>query len=199
VPVVRVRIRTSNRFITVRGFICLAPREMYTAYISVCKGAAVSQGSSGEIREDGIRYVLMRPDVLMGVAHELGGAGAKEFLGALERSAFRHVQSSFDRYQERQSLSGADFIASTCAAARKLGWGEWNTTAVSDRSLTVEVKNSPFAAGFGSSQCPVCAAIAGILRAAAFKAYGAQSEVTELTCAAQGAPVCRFEIPVPRR
>ncbi len=149
--------------------------------------------------EDGIRYVLMRPDVLMGVAHELGEADVQAFLGALERSAFRHVQSSFDRYQERQSLSGTDFIVSTCEAARRLGWGEWSTTETSNRSLTVEVKNSPFAAGFGASRCPVCAAIAGILRAAALHAYGAQSAVTELTCTAQGAPVCRFEIPVPSR
>lgn len=171
--------------------------EMYTAYISGCKGAHVAQRSSGQIMEDGIRYVLMRPDVLMGVAHELGGGTTQAFLSALERSAFRYVQSSFDRYQEKQTLSGADFIASTCEVARKLGWGEWATTEISPLSLTVEVKNSPFAAGFGTSQCPVCAAIAGILRAAALHAYGAQSEVTELSCAAQGAPVCRFEIPVP--
>lgn len=149
--------------------------------------------------EDGIRYVLMRPDVLMGVARELGAGQIQAFLRALERSAFRHVQSSFDRYQEKQTLRGAEFIASTCEAARKLGWGEWSTAECDARSLTVEVKNSPFAAGFGASQCPVCGAIAGILRAAALHAYGAQSAVTELTCAAQGAPACRFQIPVPAR
>ncbi|HUN74905.1 MAG TPA: V4R domain-containing protein [Steroidobacteraceae bacterium] len=164
----------------------------------VSKGAHVpvdSSQSAGEITEDGIRYVLMRPDVLMGVAHELEHVSTQRFLEALERSAFRHVQSSFSRYQAKQPLSGTDFVASTCQAAERLGWGVWSTGRELSKSLIVEVRNSPFAAGFGVSQIPVCAAIAGILRAVALTAYGVDGPVIELACASQGAPTCRFEIP----
>jgi uncharacterized protein len=156
-----------------------------------------SKQFAGEIAEDGIRYVLMRPDVLMGVAHELDASSAQAFLRALERSAFRHVQMSFTRYQAREPLSGTDFIANTCEAAARLGWGVWSAIHERDSSLIVEVRNSPFAAGFGVSDKPVCSAIVGILRAVALTAYGLDCQVTELACAAQGAPACRFEIRSP--
>jgi predicted hydrocarbon binding protein len=156
--------------------------------------------ATGQIVTDGIRYMMIRPDVLMGVACELRGVSIQTFLEALERSAFRHVQASFAQYQAKQPRTGLDFIERVCEGAAQLGWGTWSALPNRDGSVTVEVHSSPFAAGFGSSQQPVCAAITGILRAAAVEAQGGLSPVTELVCAAQGREsVCRFEIPPPGR
>jgi predicted hydrocarbon binding protein len=135
----------------------------------------------------------------MGIAHELRGVSTEAFLGAFERSAYRHVQASFDEYQSRQPLKGSEFISSVLEIASHLGWGVWTSTRGRNGSLIVEVLNSPFAAGFGPSERPVCAAIVGILRAVALVAHGGDSLVVELACAAQGAPTCRFEMPTPAR
>lgn len=149
--------------------------------------------SEGQICEDGIRYVLMRPDVLMGIAHELGAQSLQAFLNALERSAFRHVKASFSHYQTSNPLTGHDFITSVSQIAGRLGWGSWSSSQPREDMMVIEVRNSPFAFGFGKSDRPVCAPIVGILAAAVVTA-GRTAEVSEEACEAQGASCCRFEV-----
>jgi hypothetical protein len=150
--------------------------------------------TTGEIREAGIRYILMRPDVLMGVAHELAGDASDRFLKALEISAFKNVQDSFRRYQASTPLSGTAFLQNAFAVAARLGWGSWSFASASEAPLLIDVANSPFAAAYGKHGQPVCAPIAGVLRAAALSAFGEAAQVTERSCAVQGARCCRFEI-----
>lgn len=153
---------------------------------------------NGEIREDGIRYVMMRPDVLMGVAHELCAVPRQAFLTALAESAFQHAQASFVHYQNTQRFVDAQLLEGVFSVAARLGWGAWTLREEPEHGQLVEVLNSPFAAGFGRSDIPVCAIIVGILRAAMFVAAGSAGEVREFRCAAQGAPCCQFLVGSPR-
>jgi uncharacterized protein len=147
---------------------------------------------NGEIADEGIRYMLLRPDVLMGLAKELPGITAGQFLGALRKVACRNVQSSFAQYRRDGRFSGSDVLDSTCRIAASLGWGSWLVTSEQDGTVIVRVRNSPFAAGFGPSQGPVCAPIAGVLQAVAQVSQVAAAEIEEISCAAQGASECRF-------
>lgn len=149
----------------------------------------------GEVIDGDIRYVLMRPDVLMGVTH-LAGHNA-DFLGALEASAFRNSQASFSAYGESGRFAARDFLKSSAAMAAMLGWGVWSTRVGADGAWMVEVLNSPFAAGHGPSNRPVCSPITGVLRAIALVGYGQETTVTETECVAQGAPCCRFRFRLP--
>lgn len=149
--------------------------------------------ASGEVAEGGIRYVLMRPDVLMGVTRELPADGARAFLSALERSAFRRAQASFLTYVDTERFAAEDLLAGTFRVAASLGWGIW--TQQQARGLRiVRVNNSPFAIGHGPSTEPVCAAITGVLRAVSLVAFGVEAQVVEAACTAQGAPECLFHI-----
>jgi predicted hydrocarbon binding protein len=148
----------------------------------------------GEIVELGVRYLMMRPDVLMGVAHELAPRESTLFLQALEQSAFRNAQASFRQYSLQNSIAAESLLAKYLEMAAHLGWGSWTIIPVRQASREVEVRNSPFAAGFGQSAIPVCSPIKGVLKAMMIVAYSASVEVREVTCAAQGGRICRFTL-----
>jgi hypothetical protein len=157
--------------------------------------AATLDPMAGRITEDGIRYVMMRPDVLMGVAHDLSAENAALFFKALESSAFRHAQASFSQYQSRRTGLPADEIAGWFAIAAHLGWGRWSSTPGDGHCREIVVHDSPFAAGHGPSPVPVCGAITGVLKAMMLVAGGEVVDVREVACAAQGSPACRFDVP----
>ena len=154
----------------------------------------ISASQLGEFSEGGIRYMLIRPDVLMGLARELVGIGPGVFLNALERSAFVNGMRSFERYRDQERFEGSDALTSTCNIAASLGWGEWAVQEQPDGTRLINVRNSPFAAGFGASTIPVCAPIVGILKALTMVFPGLASQVEETACCSQGADVCRFHL-----
>lgn len=159
--------------------------------------ALVHDLDSGVIADEGIRYLLIRADVLMGIAHHMPGVDPAMFLTALGESVFRHVQKSFSVYASDGRFDGANFLARTCEVAATLGWGSWVANQHPDGSRTIEVRNSPFASGFGPSPLPVCVPIVGVLRALSILIHGSELPVIETNCAAQGAGTCKFRFGVP--
>jgi predicted hydrocarbon binding protein len=147
----------------------------------------------GELRDGEVRYLLIRPDTLMGMFALLEPAVAAAALAALGRSTAEHGRLSAARYREMGADDSERLIATIEATAPQLGWGRWRL-AREGSGLSLVVANSPFAAGHGPAQAPVCAPIAGMLAAVAglVAGPGARIEAHESTCAAQGAPRCRF-------
>jgi uncharacterized protein len=137
------------------------------------------------------RYLLMRPDVLMGALVRLDDAARSAWLAAVAESAREFGGRSVQVY----AASAADaeaLLADTAAAAADLGWGRWALAQLSGK-LTLDVSGSPFAEGQGSSSQTVCAPITGILAALAAQVLGGAVQARELECVACGAPLCRFE------
>ncbi|MDY6944100.1 MAG: 4-vinyl reductase [Pseudomonadota bacterium] len=155
---------------------------------------SISPPQPGEFSDGGIRYMLIRPDVLMGLGRELVEVGPGVFLNALEKSAFVNGMRSFEHYREQGRFEGSDALQSTCSIAASLGWGEWAVLEQSDGTRLIDVRNSPFAAGFGASTIPVCAPIVGILKALTAVFPGLAGQVEEIACCSQGADVCRFHL-----
>ena len=151
----------------------------------------------GTIFDEDIRYVLMRPDVLMGAARQLGNGRENEFLAALEESAYNNAQASFATYRDNDRFGREDFLTSACRVANRLGWGRWNHSEKPDGTRIVQVANSPFAEGYGPSEQPVCSPIKGVLRAIALIGYGKSVTVQETACVAQGAARCSFHLSQP--
>jgi len=148
----------------------------------------------GAIVDGTIRYMLIRPDVLMGGAHHLGQGREHEYLAAIEASAYANAQASFAAYRERQLSGEEDLLATACRMANMLGWGSWSLTEETDGIRVVRVSNSPFAAGYGPSSRAVCTPIKGVLRASALVGYGRDMGVEEIECVAQGHAQCCFRI-----
>ncbi len=148
------------------------------------------------------RYLLLRPDSLMGALRCLDAATRATVFDALAKSLQRHGGDSLRSYAARVNGDPQALIAATVDAACDLGWGQWSVQRDGD-ALDVIVQQSPFAAGWlaagggapeGAASATVCAPIRGMLAALAMTLGDATPQVQELSCAAQGHSECRFRV-----
>ena len=147
--------------------------------------------AAGTVRDGALRYLLIRPDVLMGTARKLGHI--PEFVRAFEESAYANARESFEVYRAQGKLDVHDFLERTAQSAARLGWGLWSVEGGDGGRPSVIVRNSPFAAGIGHCDVPACGPICGILRALYVVMLGEEVLVQETQCTAQGALDCRFQ------
>ncbi len=147
--------------------------------------------AAGEILDQTRRYMLIRPDALMGVFRRLPRPALDEALAALEASIFEQGSDSARAYRAMGG-EGATLARIVAETAPQLGWGLWQFE-VTPGLIRLDVRNSPFASGFGPSDRPVCHAIAGMVRAVATLVFERPAMAREVACVAMGAPSCRFE------
>ncbi|MHB2167357.1 V4R domain-containing protein [Alsobacter sp. R-9] len=145
----------------------------------------------GEILDQTRRYMLIRPEALMGVFRRLPPQARAEALDALEASIFEQGSDSARAYRTMGG-EGVELARVVAETAPQLGWGLWRFDVTPDL-IRLEVRNSPFAAGFGSSPTPVCHAITGMVRAVSSLVFDRPATAREVACAAAGAPSCLFE------
>lgn len=148
-------------------------------------------GANGAILDGPRRYMMIRPEALMGAFRRLPPDARDAALEALGASVFEMGSDSARAYATMGG--GGPALARTVAeTAPMLGWGVW-TMAVEPAALRLTVADSPFAAGFGPADAPVCHAIAGMLRGVAGLVLGRPAAARETACAACGAPLCTFD------
>lgn len=139
------------------------------------------------------RYLRLRADTLMGMFRRLSPDERARALAALARSTEEAGADSARRYLDRVAGDKAALLDTVAKTAAELGWGSWRFERRAAAGLALEVNDSPFAAGYGSADAPVCAPIAGMLAAVAGLVLGAECEAREIACRACGAASCRFE------
>jgi uncharacterized protein len=137
------------------------------------------------------RYMLIRPEALMGIFRGLPEAARAQALLALQASIFEQGSDSARAYRAMGGTGDA-LLEVIAESAPQLGWGRWNFERRGE-TLHLRVRNSPFAEGFGPSTTPVCAGITGMMRAVATLVFERSVEARELQCAAMGADECCFE------
>jgi uncharacterized protein len=145
----------------------------------------------GEIRDQSRRYLLIRPDALMGVFRRLPEPSRTEALQALADSILEQGSDSARAYRAHHGADGEALAHLVADTAPQLGWGLWRFE-IADGQVGLTVANSPFAAGYGRADKPVCHPIVGMLRAVSTLVFGREGEALEAECAACGADACRF-------
>ena len=149
--------------------------------------------SLGELRDEDRRYMLMRPEALMGMMRRLEPQARLTALEALAASVIEMGGDSARAYRAHGGGNAGALMETVARTAPDLGWGLW-TFERSDGGLGLTVENSPFAVGYGQAPHPVCHAIAGMATAVARLVLGREDIVAaETACAACGAQTCRFE------
>lgn len=146
---------------------------------------------AGTLRDGEIRYLMIRDDTLMGLFKHLPEPARTAAFTALAESTFEFGSRSAAKYRA-SGAAGAALLDVIVETAPQLGWGVWSFTERATDRLTLEVRNSPFVSGHGPSAVPVCAPIAGMLRAVSGMVLDCPTAVAESACAAQGGVVCRF-------
>lgn len=147
--------------------------------------------AAGAVHDGPRRYLLMRPDVLMGMLRRLPPEARAQAMAAFAESIADHGADSLRAYLAQLGGDRRALLDATAAAAGDLGWGRWRL-APDGGGLTLEVDDSPFAEGYGAADVPVCAPVRGMFGALAALALDAPMRVDEVACVAAGAPCCRF-------
>jgi hypothetical protein len=148
--------------------------------------------SAGRVADGPRRYLLMRPDVLMGALRRLPPPARAQMMEAFADSVAEHGIDSIRAYFREVHEDPAALLRATVQAAADLGWGAWRFDPAPG-VLGLEVSGSPFADGHGPADAPVCAPLRGMLRAVAEVGTGMAVAVVERQCVACGAPHCVFE------
>ncbi|PLP57725.1 hypothetical protein CYK37_19170 [Mesorhizobium loti] len=151
-------------------------------------------GANGQVLDESRRYMLMRPEALMGLFRRLDDETRQKALDALADSVIEMGGDSARAYKVHGG-GDVDALLSTVAnTAPDLGWGAWSFTH-GPSGIELTVRNSPFAAGYGPTSRPVCHAISGMVTAVGRMVLDSDDVVArEIECAACGAPACRFEV-----
>jgi uncharacterized protein len=147
--------------------------------------------AQGALMDQTRRYLLIRPEALMGIFRRLPEPARIEALEALAESIVEQGSDSARAYAAMEG-GGAALARTVAATAPQLGWGRWSFELEPDL-IRLEVRNSPFAAGFGSSASPICHPILGMVRAVTTLIFGREADASEISCVACGAETCRFE------
>src|SRR3546814_10272360 len=105
---------------------------------------------TGSVRYGGIRYLMMRPDVLMGVGTALGSID--QFVNALTESAFQNARASFEVYRRNGLLDSDGALQRAGEFAAWLGWGRWFVAYLENGNVEVIVRHSPFSSEAHTSQ-----------------------------------------------
>lgn len=143
----------------------------------------------GAIYDGNRRYVMMRPDVLMGMLHALPVHERQHVLQAWAQSAYEHGGKSVQDYLKKEGKEALIHTMEEGAAA--LGWGKWHITS-QQNELMLKVENSPFSYGYGHADQSVCAPISGIFKHLAEQILGMPVQVNETDCAAMNGQQCQF-------
>ena len=139
----------------------------------------------GEMRDGSIRYLMMRPDALMGLFDRLPLAARGEALNALVASVADHGGKSVNAYRENGAGDVDGLLQTIVATSAALGWGRWRFDRSQAGRVEVIIENSPFAAASAQTDLPACAPIMGILTALAPLLLAREDvQVTEDSCCA---------------
>ncbi len=148
----------------------------------------------GALHSDGVRYVLVRADGLMGCFKSELHPASLEMYSAIEDSFCRFGGRSAQQYADQIGSDPRDLLLKIENMAPQLGWGEWTFSLNSnEKKVILTVENSPFSAGYGHANFAVCAPISGMLKGVAERVFKQAVTCEERRCSAMDSDICQFE------
>ena len=145
------------------------------------------------------RYMLIRPDAFMGLFARLPYDERIAAFGAIAASVRENGAKSAASYAGRGMEQAEKLTQTVMETAPQLGWGQWKLS-YDTNGLDLSVNNSPFVAGFGLSDHPVCAPICGMLEAVCTQIFDKSGTAIETRCVSQigvgqrAAAACHFRV-----
>ena len=149
---------------------------------------ALGADGRGGLTLGGARYLLIRPETLVGLQKAVEGAlgeRAAACIAAGGRAGGARATASLAETAEER-------VARLLRIGGEIGWGEFALEQLTAAELVVSVHHSAVAEAYGPASAPVCHLIGGVLESLAAATFGRPSTVVETACVAMGASACRF-------
>ena len=152
--------------------------------------------ASGALRYKDVRYLLIRPETIVGFQKSIAQACGPSAAEKLFEGGFTGGSLSSKKYRELHHYNDYEIIEYMLTMGNQIGWGSFSLEDYDpqNRCLRVSVANSPFAESYGSSATGVCHLIRGVLAGMAFGIFNTECAATETECLAMGDRRCLFVI-----
>jgi predicted hydrocarbon binding protein len=175
-------------------------------YIGHCKGREkmrneILEGLEfdqeiGELSFRGVRYMLIRPETIIGFQKRAEELFEKNSDDLFYQSGFNAGRLSTIRYRDIFHLSDEESIRFMTKMGREIGWGRFILVEMNlhKKRMIFDVFNSPYAVAYGKSKKPVCHFTRGVLGGKGEVIFGQPVTSVEVRCQAMGDENCRFII-----
>jgi hypothetical protein len=149
---------------------------------------------NGTLRFNGIRYLLMRPETIIGFQKEAEKALGERAAELFYNGGFEGGSRTAGKLLQEQKLSPEQILQGMCVMGTQIGWGAFRVAEFSGEAqqFTIEIASSAWAQAHGPAASPVCHLIAGVFGGLAEVIFGRKHRVREIECVATGNPRCIF-------
>lgn len=151
--------------------------------------------AKGLLSYNGIRYIAIRPETIVGFQKSVERKIGKSAGNALFEGGYEGGRRSALRLKELFRLDGKETLSAMGAMGGEIGWGKFTISRFSSarKTFKVTVRNSPFAEAYGKSKRPVCHFISGVLSGISNAIFANSVAVRETRCRSRGDAICVFE------
>ena len=151
---------------------------------------------SGALTYRDVRYLLIRPETIVGFQKAIEKQSQTTAIDALFEGGYQGGYLSAKKYKEIQDLSDKDTINFMMAMGAEIGWGNFKLDQYdfAKKKLQISVEDSPFAAAYGDSSEGVCHLTRGVLCGLATILFSRSCTADEVECVAKGDHHCVFSI-----
>jgi predicted hydrocarbon binding protein len=151
---------------------------------------------SGTLSYKDVRYLLIRPETIVGFQKAIEKQDLKIGINALFQGGFQGGYLSAKKYKEIQNLSDDETIKFMMAMGAQIGWGHFKVDQYDfgEKKLQISVENSPFAVTYGDASEGVCHLTRGVLSGLATVLFSKTCTASEDKCRAKGDHHCVFVI-----
>jgi predicted hydrocarbon binding protein len=152
--------------------------------------------ASGALKYKDVRYLLIRPETIVGFQKTIEKHSRKEAQDALFQGGYQGGYLSAKKYKEMHNLSDSETISFMMTMGAEIGWGNFQLIAYDSENLKlkIRVENSAFAEAYGDSTKGVCHLINGVLSGLATILFKRNCIGSEEECLAKGDAHCVFHI-----
>ena len=154
---------------------------------------------SGALLYKDVRYMLIRPETVIGFQKTIEASNSELAQDALFRGGFRGGYLSAKKYKELHFFDHIQIIDFMMKMGTEIGWGHFKLQNFDPpkKYLNVIVQKSPFAEAYGQSSSAVCHLVRGVLSGLASFLFNQNCVGAEVKCLAKGDQYCLFEIQSP--
>ena len=134
---------------------------------------ALEADGRGGLTLGGARYLLIRPETLVGLQKAVEGALGERAAACSPPEAARAARAA------AASLGGSaeERVGRLLRIGGEIGWGEFALERLTATELSVSVRHSPVAESYGPSAAPVCHLTRGVLESLATATFGRPATV----------------------
>lgn len=155
------------------------------------------ESDRGALSFKGVRYLLIRPETLIGLQKAMEAEVGSERTGEiLYQGGYTGGRLSGQKYRETFGLDERGAVEYMCRMGREIGWGALHLAEfdLAAGRMVVEAEASPFAEAYGQAAQGVCHLLRGVFGGLGEALFGRPVEAVEEACRAAGADRCRIRV-----